>query len=219
MPPVPAQVPTLIVGLGENWALLCVRLSQPFLFSILAYFDISCFLSLDLDTCSHLSLPLFVPLELVHRLSPTTFFPRSVCSPSIHYLLMDHVVYSLHVYKAAICVSMRLSCFPPLLSVCPLAEQQTYHRHHHCHCLLPSLPSSSLLPSPLPLPYTFAVAFCLSCSLSLLPHSPAFSFFSPTLTFHRISHCLQTHTDSPLYNVLVHRGHPVGMASLGMLEC
>ena len=70
---------------------------DPFLFSILAYFDISRFLSLDLDSCSRSSLPLFVPLELVHRLSPTTFFPRSVCSPPIHYLLTDRVVCGSHV--------------------------------------------------------------------------------------------------------------------------
>ena len=70
---------------------------DPFLFSILAYFDISRFLSLDLDSCSRSSLPLFVPLELVHRLSPTAFFPRSVCSPPIHYLLTDRVVCGSHV--------------------------------------------------------------------------------------------------------------------------
>ena len=97
-----------------------------FLFSILTYFYISCFLSLDSDSCSHLSTPLFIPLDLFTVsctydppfLTPSAF---PLYSPPYLDLPMDLVVYSLHVYKTTFCVSMKSSCFSPLLSVCPLS--------------------------------------------------------------------------------------------------
>ena len=138
-----------------------------FFFSILAYFYISRYLSLGFDSCSHPSTPLFVPLELVHRLAHTTLFSSlRLLSPRTPHLtldlLMDLVVYGSHVYKTAIRVSTKSSHFSSSIA----SEPSSTPLPHNVLIATASLPTPS--------PPAFAASY-----QSRLCHQSFSSFQSP----------------------------------------